>query len=194
MIIATEDELSEAVVERLVAATGCPYSITVKMRKNGFGYLRKNAQNLLATARQVPVFLLTDLDRYACPPALICDWVGARPIPPLFRFRICVRTVEAWLLADKEGFSEFSGVSEDRIPDAPEIFADPKKVLLDLVKKYGNRSIRRDLLPASKSSARVGLGYNQVLTAFVRGEWNLQRASCRSESLTRAIKSLEELT
>lgn len=190
LMIATEDELSEAVIERLVRDSATPWMITVRMRENGNGYLRRKLEGLLRTANRVPVCLLTDLDRMPCPPGLIRDWLGGRALPAEMRFRVAVREVEAWLLADREGLSNFLGIAEDRLPEIPEILDDPKRELLNLVKKFGSRALKAELLPAFNARAKVGLGYNATLSAFVRDAWNPQRAASRSESLARAMMRL----
>ena len=190
LFIATEDELSEAVVERLVEASGNPWVISVKLRKNGYGYLKTKLNELIITSNKVPVFLLTDLDRCECAPTLIRDWTGEHKLPPGMRFRVAVREIEAWLMADIEGISEFLQIPASRFPDNPESSADPKCLLLNLVKKYGTRAHKAELLPAAKARAAIGLGYNALLTSFVRNTWDPDRAAIRSDSLARAMRGL----
>ena len=108
--IATEDELSEVVVYRLIEETKHGLSVSVPMRAGGFGYLKNKVTGLLKLAHNVPVFLLADLDTSVCPPALRENWLGTGVIlPDDLLFRIAVREVEAWLLADREGFAAFTG-------------------------------------------------------------------------------------
>jgi len=187
IIIATEDVISEAVVERIIESSENPWLITVRMKENGNGYLRKKLDGLIRTAKTVPVFLLTDLDRVSCAPDLIRDWVGPRSLPGEMYFRVAVREVEAWLLADHEGLSEFLGIPEIYFPEVPEDLPDPKESLLNIVKRFGSREIKAELLAAPKARAKVGLGYNSSLTAFVREHWDPNRAASRADSLARAI-------
>ncbi len=190
LFIATEDELSEAVAERLVHASSNPWIISVRIRKNGYGYLKSKLSELLKTAKKVPVFLLTDLDLAQCAPSLIKDWIGERPIPDGMLFRVVVREIESWLLADVEGLSVFLGIPKDRFPEHPETSLDPKQLLLNIVRRYGSRTIKTELLPARNARAGIGIGYNATLTAFVRNEWNPQRAATRSDSLARTMRRL----
>jgi hypothetical protein len=61
--IATEDELSEALAETLVIDV-VQGTIGQRLRRSGFGYLRKNIASFTQIAQHVtPVLLLTDLDR-----------------------------------------------------------------------------------------------------------------------------------
>jgi hypothetical protein len=89
--IATEDELSEAVAQRLVAEVQPSLHVTQTLRKNGFGYLRSKMANWCQLASHQPVFLLTDLDRMACPVELLKQWRGALNPPPNFILRVAVR-------------------------------------------------------------------------------------------------------
>lgn len=187
LYIATEDVLSEAVMERLIASSGHSWSSAVKLRKNGCGYLRKKINELIKLSNRIPVILLTDLDRCACAPGLIRDWTGGRALPAGMRFRVAVREIETWLMADVEGLSEFLRIPADRFPVDPEAVLDPKRLLLNLVQKHGTRALKAELLPASKAKAGCGLGYNALFGTFARDVWDPRRASCRSDSLARMI-------
>ena len=191
--IATEDEVSEAVAERLVGQANRGLVVEVRMRRGGNDYLKRKMLELAKLARTFPVLLLTDLDRLACPSALIDRWRGKLPIPEGLVFRIAVREVEAWLLADHRGFAELSGVPIRRLPDDPEMLLDPKEALLALVRRYGARRIKGTILPDRSSEAPVGTGYNAALAAFARDVWDPLRAVERSPSLARALQRLIEL-
>lgn len=192
LCLATEDALSEAVGERLVSEVG-GMNIVIRMGGNGNGYLRRKLPELARLAPSVPVLLLTDLDRIECPPALIRTWSGNRRLPDNLLLRVVVREVETWLLADRDAFADFSGVPSNRLPQNPEALADPKRSLLNLVKRYGRRLVKQDILPAPDASATCGLGYNQILCGFVRNEWSPERAEVAADSLARARSRLAEL-
>jgi hypothetical protein len=191
--LATEDELSEAVAERLVAEANVELEVAVRMRKGGRDYLKGKFAELVNLANSIPVFLLTDLDRLPCPSALIQIWLRTQLLPSKMLFRVAVREVEAWLMADHEGFANLTGVPVLRLPSFPESMPDPKNSLLNLVRRYGNREIKRSILPDRGSAASVGYGYNGILSSFARGGWDPDRASQRSPSLLRARQRLREL-
>jgi len=108
--LAVEDDLSEAVIRRLLLDTGREYAIGTVFGRGGFGYLRSRAKNWnAAAAAGTPVLLLTDLDQHPCPPVLIDDWLDIEPHSNLI-FRVAVREVESWLLADREGLADFLGI------------------------------------------------------------------------------------
>lgn len=191
--IATEDALSEAVAERLVLEANHGLSVAVRMGGKGNTYLQKKAAGLAETARSIPVLLLTDLDRVKCPPKLITSWLGRRPLVEGFLFRVVVREIEAWLLADSDAFAKFSGVPVNKVPQNPESLDDPKQMLINLIRKHGRSAIKSEILPDADSTANVGVGYNQILSGFVRDFWSPVKASQQAESLARARKRLSEM-
>lgn len=192
--VATEDPLSEAVVDRLVQEENQGMQVAVRMGKQGNGYLRTNFRSFNKIARSFPVLLFTDLDQIDCPLSLIEDWQGKIVLWDMLLFRIAVRETEAWLLADRDGFAEFSGVPVDRIPLEPELLDDPKEVLINLIRRHSKkRAIKTDILPEKGSRAKVGLAYNQALCGFVQGSWSLERAAKSADSLNRARRRLHDL-
>lgn len=193
LYIATEDALSEAVADHLVAKVNHGLQVIVRMRQNGCGYLKIKFPELVRTARKIPVFLLTDLDRIECPPVLIDSWSGKADIPPGMLFRVAVREIEAWLLADREGFAAFFGVPLTKLPLHPETIADPKQLLLNLVRRHSKREIKTAILPERGSRAKIGFGYNQMLSRFVEEHWSIERAMVASDSLARTHRRLTEL-
>ena len=184
--IATEDALSEAVAETLLHQAG-GHRVTQCLRRNGFGYLKSKVRVFNQMAHTViPVLLVTDLDRWACPPELIADWLPGGADPRLL-FRVAVRETEAWLLSDRSGFAEFLGIPVANIPEHPDHLTDPKAELLKLVRKSKRRDLKQDILPARGVSFPVGLGYNDRLIQFVHQRWDSHRAAKVSASLARAV-------
>ena len=193
LYIATEDPLSEAVANRLIEAENKGMHVAVSMGRKGNGYLRSNLTSLTKIARSVPVLLLTDLDRVECPAILIENWCRVQDLPTMMLFRVAVHETEAWLLSDREGFAEFSGVPLHRIPLNPESLSDPKDFLINLVRRFGRRDIKADIVPERGSTAKVGFAYNQALCNFTHRAWSLDRASQTADSLNRARRRIHEL-
>lgn len=190
MFLATEDELSEIVGLRLAEESGL--AITDPLRKGGNGYLRSKLANFCGMARGVPVLVLTDLDTAACPVALINSWKGRLTFPDNLVFRIAVREVESWLLADTEGMAALLEIPSARLPRAPETLADPKRELLALASR-APRAIRSELVADRGALASQGLGYNRILGDFVRNQWCPARAAECAPSLARARRRISEL-
>ena len=192
LIVAIEDKLSEAVAKKVARHV---LGKDVDLRSivgNGFGSLRRKLPSFRDASRQYPVWLLTDLDRWPCPAALISEWTGGIVLPATLSFRVAVREIESWLLADRDELAEFLGVSVGKIARNPDAINDPKHYLVNLAMK-GRRSIRDDIVPKKGSASSQGFGYNERLCEFVEGVWSPGRASYRSRSLEKAMTRLSEL-
>ena len=192
LALATEDAVSEAVGIRLVEDTGSDLTVTQRLRRGGFGYLRSRMRSFCEIARRTPVLLLTDLDRGNCPATLIEDWSRRETIPEQLLFRVAVRQVESWLLADRDGIARLFKVSIRHLPLDPDALPDAKRSLLQLAQR-APRAVRENLVAESGAAAAQGLGYNAVLSNFVSTRWDPSRAGHLSNSLARARTRLMEL-
>lgn len=191
--IATEDALSEAIAERLIEEENHGMAVAVRVGRKGNTYLRKNLPSYIKIARTIPLLLLTDLDRGVCPTVLIDEWRGNRRLPQSMLFRIVVREIEAWLLADRKGFADFSGVPLHRMPKDPESLKDSKETLINLVRRYGKKTVKEDILPGWNSTAKIGLAYNQSLCGFVKQSWSPVKAAKTADSLRRTMLRIHDL-
>ena len=117
--VATEDMLSEAVALRLLAEHSPRLMLHQSLHQQGFGYLKRKLNAFRQMAQRQPVFLLTDLDRQQCALELITQWSNGRPYPTNLLFRVAVREVEAWLLADRENLSTFLSLPSGRLSSVP---------------------------------------------------------------------------
>ena len=190
IVVAVEDPLSEAVALRLLALNGLKAANSLVL--GGASKLQTRAERLNQAARKVPVFLLTDLDtRRRCPASLVENWIHTPSAKMLFR--VAVMEVECWLLADSVGFTRFAKLQTDRIPkNVDREVDDPKRLLVNLIRKSRDVRLRRDVVPADGSTAQVGLAYNQRLSDFVVNLWNPEEAASRSASLARAMDRMKE--
>ena len=186
--LATEDELSEVALLRILKHVG-RYSVGVAYRRGGFGYLRRTISGWNAAARGIPFIVLTDLDNCDCPARLISEWLTA-PKHPNLLFRIAVREVESWLIADKANLARFLGLDHRMVPDNCDYLADPKAEVITLARRSRTRIIRDGIVPRVASTAKQGPDYNGLLGAFVRKDWNPDAAGSRSPSLARTIARL----
>jgi len=196
-----EDEPSAEVLRKLVAAQnassecsrilfreGCPTVV------GGYGQIKKRAASLLQMARsEIYTLVLTDLDRTECAPTLIRKWFAIAPAQPIelprqLSFRVAVREVEAWLLADRDALARFLRISVDNFSRTPDDLDDPKQELLNIIRRKGRRSLRRDMLPSG--TAHVGARYNRRLCEYVVDKWKPERAALNSPSLQRATEAL----
>lgn len=185
---ATEDELSEQVLFRMLDRIG-GFAVGTSYRRGGFGYLRRTIRGWNRAARGVPFLVLTDLDRGVCPPDLIREWL---PVPkhPNLLFRIAVREVESWLLADGANLAAFLKTRADLVPIAPDDLPDPKATLIHIASKSRSGVIRNSMVPKQGSTATIGPDYNGCLGSFVRSHWNVDTARANSPSLARSFDAI----
>lgn len=189
---ATEDELSERVAIKLVNSIIPSGVLGLTLRKGGAGYLRSSFDKFCQMASREHVLLLTDLDRVSCAPQMIDNWSGDRTLPDKLLFRIPVREVESWLLADRQGIARLMGISEASLPPYPDDLPDPKHALLSAARN-ASRNVRSELVATRGSVASQGLGYNRILSQYVDTLWNIDRAADRSPSLRRTVNRLRAL-
>jgi len=186
-----EDELSGSCIRKILNTLGNKFIICESYNKGGYGYIKKNINAFINASKANPFLVLTDLDNYSCPLDLIRKWIK-KPTNSNFIFRIAVTEVESWLLSDKEGFSDYFNVSINLIPTESEKDKNPKKTLIDIVKKSKIREFREDIIPLKH--ARVGPNYNNRLNDFVSNHWSIERAIKNNNSLQRAYNHLNLFT
>ena len=190
---AVEGLIDEAVLRRLIAWAGAtPGPIH---GKHGKSFLRKQLDAYNFAAESAPWSVLVDLDHDAdCAPTFLKSWL---PYPaPFMCFRIVVREIEAWLLADRERLAQYLNVRYSLIPRDPEAVADPKRALVEIARKSRRKEIREDMTPRPRSYRLVGPAYNGRMIQFVTDEdygWRPEVAAEYSESLMRCLRQLERL-
>jgi hypothetical protein len=138
--IATEDQLSEAIVLRLISEIPTPHQITFKLGNRGNGYLRSKMSSWYQMAQLQVMVILTDLDRANCLVEFRDQWLVVAP-PQNLILRIAVREVESWVLADHVALRALIG-AKGVLPAAPDDLADPKQSLLRLAGPLPDKSGR----------------------------------------------------
>lgn len=190
---AVEGDMDQAVVQRLIqyagAVSGPVYG------KNGKQALRRNINGYNNAARFFPWVILVDLNHEAdCAPTLKQQWL-VHPSQFLC-FRVAVREIESWLMADQENLSKFLRLSRGRIPANPETVENPKEFMVNLARESRLRAIREDMVPRSGSGRMVGPAYSSRLIEFVTGQrdtWRPEIASQSSNSLNRCLNCLRRI-
>jgi len=187
---AVEGTVDEAVVRKIIIqAGGLPGTV---YGKNGKPSLRQRINGYNNAARRAPWVVLVDLDREAdCAPPLREAWLP-EPAPDLC-FRVAVREIEAWLMADAETLAKFLGVPRSRIPGRPEDSDQPKAAMVNLARRSRRRAVREDMVPREGSGRPVGPAYSSRLIEYVERRWRPDIAARHAESLRRAIDCLERL-
>lgn len=187
---AVEGVVDEVVAARLIRHVGAiPGPV---YGRKGKPYLQRQISGYNYAAQRTPWLVLVDLDQEAdCAPPMRQTWIPA-PAPKLC-FRIAVRAVEAWLMADAEALVSFIGVSPTRMPRDPESIAYPKTALVSIAARSRRRAIRKDMVPREGSGRAVGPAYASRLIEFASDHWRPIEAAATSESVRRAIAGLERL-
>lgn len=190
---AVEGDLDEAILRRIVACVGL--SLGQVYGRNGKQSLLRGVRGYNNAARFSPWIVLIDLDGDCnCAPECIVQWL---PDPALHMcFRVAVRAVEAWMLADRERIASWLGVPVNRVPEDPDRLDNPKRRLVDLARRSRRRSVRDDIVPRSGSGREVGVLYTARMIEFAQDEnegWRPELARGVSDSLRRCIAGLEQL-
>jgi hypothetical protein len=188
---AVEGLVDEAVVRRLIAcAGGHPGPV---YGKNGKLALRQKINGYNNAARHTPWVVLVDLNSDArCAPLLRQDWLPTPPAPRLC-FRVAIRQVEAWLMADAETLASYLGVGRQKIPANPEAVLDAKAEMVNLARVSRRREIRADMVPRQGSGRSVGPAYTSRLIEYAERHWRPEIAALCADSLRRAIDCLRRL-
>lgn len=189
--ILVEGRTDEPVAKRLLKHSGLEVGIVYG--RNGKPDLLRRLPNYNKAAQFAPWFIIVDLDTDSqCSVQALKKWLpeSSRGM----KFRIAVRAIEAWLLADKENMAQFLGVSLSSLQHNFDLEPDPKKTLVNIARRSRNRSIREDIVPRPMSGAKVGPLYVPQLTRFVNEFWRPDLASVELESLRRCLKALSSLT
>ena len=187
---AVEGDVDETVVHRLVRHVGG--QLGTVYGKGGKPSVLKNLKGYNNAGRYSPWFVLVDLDRGRdCAPLARAEWLP-RPAPRLC-FRIAVRDVEAWLMADAETLAGYLEIARKKVPADTESLDSPKTTLVNLARRSRRKRIREDMVPRHGSGRQVGPAYVSRITEYVDTTWRPQIAARRADSLQRAIACLRRL-
>jgi hypothetical protein len=187
---AVEGIVDEAVIRRL-AGEASAVQLTLH-GKSGKARLLRQIEGYNRAARLSPWIVLVDLDDDGdCAPPLRVAWLP-HPAPQMC-FRIAVRAVEAWLMADREHLARFLGVAVVRVPSDPEALEDPKQMMVDLARHSRRRAIREDMVPRHRSGRPVGPAYTSRMIEFAETLWHPEVAEQDADSLRRCRRRLLEL-
>jgi hypothetical protein len=147
-----------------------------------------------AAARFQRWLAIRDLDHDAdCAPALL--QLHRLQHRDFWSYRIAVREVEAWLMADRDAFADALGVRVAALPTQPEAIGDPKLAIVNLARRSRKRDIRLGLVPEEGAGITIGPEYAAWMSHFAEITWDPDRA-CETvviPSLVGALRSIESL-
>jgi len=184
-----EGLIDEAVARRIIVSSGHNFGICYG--KKGIGYIQQKIQKFNASAPRGVMLTLVDFmdTRLGCPPEVLCNWLPQRH--PNMIFRVVVREIESWLLADCDNFADFLHVPKNRIPTNPEQLNDPKQTVVNLARHSRSKHIRDALIPGCATSAPVGTLYTSEMISFIQTRWDVRVARRNAPSLNRCMNQLE---
>ena len=190
LVIVVEGDTDLPVVRKLASDAGLPISAEIDCQ--GKGKLDRDLPGYNSAARGSPWFVLRDLDQDApCAPTFLAG--TAVRASPWMCFRLAVREVESWLLADTRAMARFLRVDEHRLPRDPDSEPDPTRTLVNLARQSRSPGIRKALVPRPGTSTVVGPLYEAKLIEFGHRHWRLEQAVTRSRSLEKSRDALRAL-
>ena len=185
--VVVEGPSDAAVVQKILGDVG--FAVGIIRETGGKSRLDLRMRGYNQAARYAPWFVLRDPNGdAACAPDLIRALLP--DAAPQMCFRVAVRAMEAWLLADTERVSRFLGVSAAIIPRDPERLADPKRELVNLARRSRHRQIREAMVPEQGTPALVGPGYTAAILELVSRGCRPHVAAESSPSLTACLRRL----
>ena len=155
---AVEGVPDEVVVERIIGHAGG--RVGTVYGKKGKNLLRPKIAGYNNAVRHAPWIAPVDLDSENCAAQLRGAWLSAPA--PLLRFRVAVRAVEAWLMADAETIARYLDVPPGSVPDAHESLRDPKDAMVNPARRSRRKSVREDMVPGKRSGRRVGPAWRLI--------------------------------
>jgi hypothetical protein len=108
-------------------------------------------------------------------------------------FRVAVRQVESWLLADAARLARFLRVRRSRVPADPDGLPHSKIALVDLARHSSSRTIREEMVPRPGSGRPTGPGYVGRMIEFIESHWEPADAATNSDSLQRCLNRLRQV-
>ena len=173
-------------------AADADLEVFTEMDAGGKHNIDAEIESYNGAAKGAPWFVLRDLDKDAPCAGNLLKRIDFHPSRWMC-FRLVVRELESWLLADREGLATFFKVNPQRLLGNPDDEIDPTETLVNLCRTSGSRRVREGMVPRLGSVTTVGPMYEALIIEFGTGPWSLGRASIRSPSLHRARQAIRKL-
>ena len=186
-----EGFVDEAVAHRLLRA--CGHEPGTTFGKKGCNYIQKKAKAFDLACGSTALLTLVDFmdTRLDCPGAVVRAWLPNGH--PSHVFRVVVREIESWILADREAIASFLGIPMAKVPSQPELIPDPKLALINLARLSKRPAIRSALVPPLGYASSEGPLYSSEIARFVGEHWSPERARSQAPSLEKCLLRLAQL-
>ncbi len=184
-----EGEIDEFVARKLVNVVG--HQVGSCYGKKGSGYIKNKIRDFNKSANNVFYLVLIDFmdTGCKCPPEVISNWLPFKN--DLMLFRVVVREIESWIMADRNNLAKFLQVNVEKIPQFPDNENDPKQKLINIARTSRSSNIISAIVPEQGSTAQVGKLYNSEISRFIYTFWDIYAARENSPSLDKCLKNLE---
>lgn len=190
LLVVVEGDTDLPVIRALARDAGL--EISAEIDCSGKARLDQELRHYNAAAKGSPWLVLRDLDEDAACAVDLRMELGLR-WSRWMCFRIAVREMESWLMADSQAMAGFLSVNRAWIPIDPDAEKDPTRTLVSLAKRSRKRDLQRAMVPRAGQSVAVGPAYEAKLIEFATNHWELDRACLQSASLRRARAAIKEL-
>jgi hypothetical protein len=193
--IAVEGASDVAAVVTMLRSRGITVEPTRIFVTRGKAKLDSKLKSYNKAAAFSPWLVLRDADHDegGCPVAVRKSRLSLDEQNPAFCFRLAVRSLEAWLLADAEAFAATFSVTASAIPRDVEQLADPKQAVVNLCQHSRKSAVRQAMVPPEGSAGRVGPEYVTWITEYSRSVWRPDVAATSAPSLARALQNIDRL-
>jgi hypothetical protein len=186
-----EGEIDEIVAHKLVIGVG--HQVGVCYGKKGSPYIKKKIRDFNKSAQNICYLALVDFmdTDCICPSEVVSTWLPYKN--DLMFFRVVVREIESWIMADRKNIANFLNVGIEKIPSNPENEDDPKQKLVNIARGSRSSKILSALVPEQNSTAQVGKLYTSEIKRFIADFWDANSARTNSPSLDKCLERLEKI-
>ena len=198
VFISGEDDATRAVIRRLVSDYNPKLHIIQSLPA---------AMYLHGVVNQYPIILLTDLDDDPCAPIGKTNLLNGITQSSGFVINIACDEVEAWLMADTEGFANFFGIPLTEMPKFLPQKMQGRKPLSEIslnvksswhfTHQLAHLSTKSDVraqvsVPLNDKTCK-GKEYNTAVVPFIEKVWKPETGRLVSDSLNRMINRIQGL-
>lgn len=202
--IVGEDEATREIIRRVVKDYAPYLSIIQHIPARG-SEIKAKIPSINNVALSYPVILLADMDTNPCAPIAKTSLLSGIPIiSPEFVVNIAVDEAEAWLLADREGFSSYFGIPLDKMPNSSKQkhmgpterveMSIPLKASYYLTHTLASLSTKKTFKDQLFSLEAIkGPEYNTAIVPFIQHVWDIENARKHSYSLDGMIRRIQAI-
>jgi len=206
VFISGEDDATRAVIRRLVSDYNPKLHIIQSLPARG-SEIKSKIPSFNELARQYPIILLTDLDDDPCAPIGKTNLLNGITQSSGFVINIACDEVEAWLMADTEGFANYFGIPLTEMPKFLPQKMQRRKPLSEIslnvksswhfTHQLAHLSTKSDVraqvsVPLNDKTCK-GKEYNMAVVPFIEKVWKPETGRLVSDSLNRMINRIQGL-